>query len=524
MSPSSAAPDIRARSEELFHAQEQANYRRTDRLFVWLLGLQWLAGIATALWLSPLAWEGRWSSIHIHVWAAVFLGGVLAGFPSLLAWKLPGAALTRHTIVIGQMLFSALFIHLAGGRIETHFHVFGSLAFIAFYRDWRVLLTATVVVGLDHFLRGVFWPESVFGVLAPGHWRWLEHATWVVFENVFLWFAIRQNLQAMYDLSERQARLEAVNASIELQVTERTAELRQENRERQRAEEALIAAHRDLLTSSRLAGMAEIATNVLHNVGNVLNSVNVSAGLVSESVRRSKVSSLSRLAALLREHEADLADFLTIDPKARQIPAFLSQLSAHFESQQETVLKELTSLNVNIEHIKDIVAMQQSYAKVSGVREIVDLPSLVEDSLSLNIGAFTRHRIEVIRDFEKVPLFNLDKHKVLQILINLVRNAKYACDESGQTDKRMTLRVINGGGSVKIAVVDNGVGIPPENLTRIFQYGFTTREGGHGFGLHSSALAAREIGGSLSAHSDGVARGATFTLELPLQTPESAHA
>lgn len=523
MTASSEVSPIERHATELFQAQELANAQRTDRLFAWLLGIQWLVGVGIALWISPLAWEGRWSYMHIHVWAAIFLGGAIAGFPILLALRLPGAPLTRHVIAVGQMMSSALLIHLTGGRIETHFHVFGSLAFLAFYRDWRVLLTATLVVVLDHFLRGVFWPQSVFGVLVASPWRWLEHAGWVVFEDAFLLLAIRQNLQSLRGLAERQARLQFLNTDIENQVAERTAELKQENVERKRAEEALVAAQEDLLTSSRLAGMAEIATNVLHNVGNVLNSVNVSASLASESIRKSNAQNLDRLAAMLREHESDLATFMTNDPRAGQIPAFLSRLSEHLRSNQETALKELASLHVNIEHIKEIVAMQQSYAKVSGCQEMVDIPGLVEDSLNLNVGALTRHRIDVVREFEKVPPLNLDKHKVLQILINLVRNAKYACDASENHPKLLTLRVTNGTGSVKISVSDNGVGIPAENLSRIFQHGFTTREGGHGFGLHSSALAAREIGGTLSAHSDGLNQGATFVLELPLPTSPSAH-
>jgi signal transduction histidine kinase len=175
---------------------------------------------------------------------------------------------------------------------------------------------------------------------------------------------------------------------------------------------------------------------------------------------------------------------------------------------------------VNVEHIKEIVAMQQNYAAFGGVKEMIDVVKLVEDSLRINEGSMSRHRVAVIREFGKVPPLNLDKHKMLQILVNLLRNAKHACDESGRADKRLTVRVANSNGRITICVMDNGIGIPPENLTRIFNHGFTTRKGGHGFGLHSGALAAREMGGSLTVHSDGLGQGAAFTLELPCPTQE----
>jgi two-component system, sensor histidine kinase and response regulator len=183
-------------------------YRRTDRLFAWLMGFQWLAGIVFALWVSPLAWAGSVSTIHIHVWAAVVLGGLLSLFPALLAVLRPGHASTRYTIAVAQMLMSALLIHLTGGRIETHFHVFGSLAFLAFYRDWRVLIPATVVVALDHMLRGVFWPQSVYGVLVASEWRWIEHAAWVAFEDVFLIMACLRSAAEMRERAERTSALE----------------------------------------------------------------------------------------------------------------------------------------------------------------------------------------------------------------------------------------------------------------------------------------------------------------------------
>ena len=289
--------------------------------------------------------------------------------------------------------------------------------------------------------------------------------------------------------------------------------------ERKCAEAELAAMNNQLLDVSRQAGMAEVATNVLHNVGNVLNSVNVSATLVADGVKKSKVGDLARVVAVLDQHAADLGAFMSSDPKGKKLPEFLRHLSEHLGGERQSAIAELESLRTNIEHIKDIVTMQQSYAKVSGVTEILKVTDLIEDSLRMNAGALVRHEVQVVREYQEVPPISVEKHKVLQILVNLIRNAKYACDEAGVPDKRMTLRVVNGGGTVKISVSDNGVGVPPENLTRIFNHGFTTRKEGHGFGLHSGALAAQELGGSLRAHSDGHGHGATFTLELPLNTP-----
>src|SRR5205823_66512 len=158
-----------------------------------------------ALWVSPKAWAGATSYTHPHVWAALFLGGAISALPILLAVTRPGHLSTRYTVAVGQMLMGALLIHLTGGRIETHFHVFGSLAFLSFYRDWRVLIPATIVVAADHLLRGVFWPQSVYGVLTASEWRWLEHAGWVLFEDTFLLIAIKRSISEMWGIAERTA-------------------------------------------------------------------------------------------------------------------------------------------------------------------------------------------------------------------------------------------------------------------------------------------------------------------------------
>lgn len=214
-----------ARVAEIFDEHQQLVHKRTDRMFAVLMILQWVAGVAAALWVSPKTWSGSESQTHPHVWAALLLGGAISSLPILLALTRPGRPTTRYTVAVGQMLMGALLIHLTGGRIETHFHVFGSLAFLSFYRDWKVLVPATVVVAADHFLRGVFWPQSVYGVLAASEWRWLEHAGWVLFEDTFLFIAIRHSFGEMKGIAERTAEIESLNEGLEAHVESRTAEL-----------------------------------------------------------------------------------------------------------------------------------------------------------------------------------------------------------------------------------------------------------------------------------------------------------
>ena len=285
-------------------------------------------------------------------------------------------------------------------------------------------------------------------------------------------------------------------------------------------EQKMEALHRQLLLASRTAGMAEVATGVLHNVGNVLNSVNVSAGVVAERLRTSKAEGVAKLARLFQDQGANLIHFLTEDDRGRKVPAYVVQLAKHLAQERAELDRELKALILNVDHIKEIVAMQQNYARTSGVVEMVNLSEMVEDAFKIHGGAYARHGITVERDYDTLPTLSVDKHALLQIVVNLLHNAKYACEASNRPDRRVTVRAkVAGPDSVKVEVADNGIGIAPENLTRIFSQGFTTRKGGHGFGLHSGALAARHLGGTLTVQSDGVGCGATFILELPRQPP-----
>jgi two-component system NtrC family sensor kinase len=305
--------------------------------------------------------------------------------------------------------------------------------------------------------------------------------------------------------------LQAVQNTLEMQVEE----LQHEIAERKRAEEEVEALHNQLVEASRHAGMAEVATGVLHNVGNVLNSVNVSSTLLADRLRKSRAINVSRAADLMIVRNGDLGAWLTEDPKGKMLPSYLADLGNHLATEHSEMTVELELLVKNVEHIKEIVAMQQNYAKVSGFIEILPVEKLIEDALQMNAAAFERHRVQVVRSFETVPNVRVDKHKVLQILVNLLRNAKYAMDDC--EERRLDLEIKRSSDSmVCVTMRDTGCGIPQENLTRIFSHGFTTKKDGHGFGLHSGAIAAKEMGGILTAESEGTGRGATFMLELPI--------
>nr|WP_306818462.1 ATP-binding protein [Archangium lipolyticum] len=305
-----------------------------------------------------------------------------------------------------------------------------------------------------------------------------------------------------HEVQRREEALRQANEGLEQRVDERTRELKD--------------VHMHLVQTARRAGMAEIATNVLHNVGNVLNSVYTSAQVAKERMTGMKLEHVSRVAHMLEEHQGDLAVFLTQDERGRHLLPFLGKLGENLLEERQELLSLLDDVGRYTEHIGDIVKVQQNYARTPRLHEQVSLSELVEDALRINSAGLSRHQVKVQRHMESLPPVMTDKHKMLMILVNLVSNAKYAMDSVTPGERLLTVKLERTASQgVRIQVHDNGMGIAPEMLTRIFQYGFTTREEGHGFGLHSSALAAQELGGSLSVHSEGPGRGATFTLELP---------
>jgi signal transduction histidine kinase len=462
--------------------------RRIDRVLLGLLLLQWMIAGGTA-WILKFKDS---PTLTTHDWVAVALAAIPVWLLAVLVWFRPGTALTRRTMAAGQLLLSGLLLHFSGGRPEVIYHIFCGLGLLAFYLDPPLLILAAAIATAEAALQGLFWP------IPNGAWRWLEQGAWIFLGAFILSRYVRQSLAMRLQLAEY--------AKQEVSFSKQTAE-----------REKLDVLNKELIESSREAGMAEIATSVLHNVGNVLNSVNISGVVISERARRSKAGELIKLAALLKQNEPTMVEFLTTDPRGKRIPDLIERFADALLVEQGELIAEAEGLAKNIAHIRDIVAMQQSYASISGLRELVSMSSLLDDAVQINAGELQRNNIEIVRDYEEAPPLLVDKSKVMQIFVNLIANAWQAIVEQQPEKRLLTVKIARDrDGSMAISVRDNGVGIPFENLTRIFAHGFTTKRKGHGFGLHSGALLAKEMGGSLTADSHGPGVGATFTLKLPL--------
>lgn len=286
--------------------------------------------------------------------------------------------------------------------------------------------------------------------------------------------------------------------------------------------EELNRSNRELVKTARQAGMAEMAVDVLHNVGNVLNSVGITAQDLKRKVSNSRMDSLQPVVDLMKTQGDNLPRFIADDPRGRKLTAYLSALDAHLREDHRNIKGGVDDLERHIQHLQDIIRLQQNYSRIIGLTEMVRIVDVIDDAEALNIDAIRKHGIRLVKHLEPLPEVVLDRQKLLQILTNLISNARQAFNDTDTIDKQVTISLRHcPSDQILISVSDNGVGIAQENLTRIFQHGFTTRREGHGFGLHSSAIAASEMDGILTVESSGPGKGATFTLELPLRTMES---
>lgn len=313
------------------------------------------------------------------------------------------------------------------------------------------------------------------------------------------------NLDLENEIRERariEEELQELNETLEEKVNERTAELKEINEK--------------IGEISRSAGMAEVASGVLHNVGNVLNSVNVSFSMIREQLRKTKATNLTRLVGMIRENSGNIGEYISKDEKGRQIPRFIELLDEQLRIERETMFNELDVLSNSIDHIKNVISMQQSYAGGYGVRERVSMAELVEDAVKINMEDIVRRGIEVIRNYGVAPLIYIDKHKALQILINIISNAKYAVLDSPQSEKKIIVDVSVCDNEIVVQIGDTGVGISKEDIPHLFEYGFKKRRDGHGYGLHHSALVANELGGKITVYSEGPGKGAVFRFLVPV--------
>ncbi len=489
-------PSIAVRAEELFKEQLSRLHKENDRLFAWLLIGQWLFAVGLAATLSPLAWEGLNNAIHLHVWIALLLGAIIILPAVLLGFMASGNVVTRHCIAISQILIGALLIHLTGGRIETHFHVFGSLAFLAFYRDWRVLLTATIFVAADHLLRGLFYPESVFGGITNVIPRVLEHAAWVVFENIFLVIGIRRSLSEMRQLSLDQAQLEA-------------------DKEQERLlGEQIKASQTQLVQSEKMASLGQMVAGLAHEM-------NTPLGYVQNNLQSLKQvqSDLTVLAQRFQmTQEALLSGKLeNLETILVENASYLSKVNPQRLQRANDIFNDaLDGLN----RMRDLVLDLKNFSRLEEAdMKPANINSCIDSALKI-LHHQIKNTVLLVKNYGPLPDMLCFPAKLNQVILNLVNNAIYACEKRyGNSQKGViTIETRKQGDLAVIKISDNGTGIAPEHLNKIFDPFFTTKEVGKGTGLGLSITykIVQEHKGNIRVVSKQ-GEGTTFIIELPIR-------
>ena len=481
---------LAARSGELFQNQYIRMCRRTDRIFAALLVIQWVAAICLARWLTPLTWIGATSQIHLHVYAAIFLGGLITVFPIMLVCLRPGQLETRLAIGTAQMLFSGLLIDLTGGRIETHFHIFGSLAFLAFYRDWRVIVTASLVVAADHLLRGIYWPMSIFGTTLSDPLRWLEHIAWIVFEDIFLFIMCRQSVREMHETSKQQAQLEMTNDRIEAAVLARTHELKDANQQLDDAKKASEAAN--VAKSAFLANMShEIRTPMNGVIG--MTSLLLDTKMNDEQIGFVETIRLSgdNLMMIINE----ILDFSKIESGALELEHRPLDLIPSIEELFDVFGTRAAEKEIDLALLHDSQTPAAIISDPTRLRQI--LTNLVGNAVK-----FTEKGEVVV---------NVTSHVVDPAMMP-TNNAYLKALETTNPDG-------NGWVMLKFRVQDTGPGIPEDRLNRLFlsfsqvDASITRRYGGTGLGLVITRRLVEAMGGEITVESK-VGSGTAFTFNL----------
>jgi signal transduction histidine kinase len=465
---------VTAAANELFEAHQRAIYRHTDRMFAYLMLVQWLAAISFALLVAPRTWAGSSSQTHVHVWAALVIGGSISLFPALLAWLRPGHTSTRHVIATAQMMMGALLIHLTGGRIETHFHVFGSLAFLAFYRDWRVLVPATVIVAVDHMLRGIFWPQSVYGVIVPSEWRWVEHAAWVVFEDIVLVMSCVRGTRELREIAVRTATLQQAHrdeARHTMELGELVARLRLSQQQVEAATRAKSA----------------FVANMSHELRTPLNAITLYSELL---------------------HENAMADGRTEDAE------------------------DLTRVRAATRHLLGLINGILDLSKIEAGKmdlhlETFDVRRMLEELAGTMEPVVRKNRNSLTVEIdERVGTMHADLTKTKQILFNLLSNAAKFTSDGAVT---LTARRHPAGGQefIEFVVEDTGIGLTDEQQSKLFRpfvqadTSISRKYGGTGLGLALVSRFCGVMGGRVNA-TGAPDEGARFVVHLPAHVRSAA--
>ncbi len=471
-SPSTPDSLIAIRAREIYSTQLRHSCRQTDRLFGVLLVLQWLAGIMTALVYTPQTWAGQTAWIHLPVWAAIFLGGAVNLLPAWLAIAHPGEKATRYTIAAGQMLASALLIHLSGGRLETHFHVFGSLALLAFYREPRILLLATAVIFSDHLLRGVFFPISVYGVASAPMWRSFEHACWVLFEDTLLFVAVRQSLRETFVASVGRAEVEVAHIRTEAAVRERTVELARKNQfllheiaERRQAGQDLLKARE--IAEAAVRSRGEFLSRMSHEIRTPMNGVMGMTGLLLDTA--------------LSPDQRDCAE--TIRSSGESLLTLINDILDFSKIEAGEIAFEKLDFDLR-EAIDGAVGMLSVLARKKGL------------ALSSSIAPGVCSKLTG------------DPLRLRQVLTNLVGNAIKFTAHGAITLSVFEESLSDGMATLRFEIADTGIGIAPQDRARLFHAfsqvdGSITRKfGGTGLGLVISRQLIEKMDGRIDVESE----------------------
>lgn len=435
--------------------------KKTDTLFKFIFLVQWILGIAIALYVSPYVWKGQNFEMHLHLKMAIFMGGIISFLPIWVMKLAPDSAFSRHFVSINQVLFSSMIIHLMGGRIEAHFHVFGSLAFIALYRDWKVLLGATLVVATDHLIRGYIFPFSVYGINVFEQWRWLEHAAWVIFEDIFLIYSIHQGLQAFKENSVQKEEFFHRTAFIENEVKKRTEELG--------------AAQKQLIESAKLASLGHMAGGIAHEINNPLAIITGSMRVLNKSLSSGQIN---------------------------------EQIVKSIIEDVESTVKRITRIVVGLR----IISREKKETDHSPVL----LKGLFEDVLGVCAEKYNSVGVPLEIDMDSKLLLNnlvCDRIQLSQVFINLLSNALDAVENLGH--KWVKIEIYNEQSFINVRITDSGSGIPKEIQDKIYNPFFTSKEigKGTGLGLSISKRIVEQHNGILKV--DNTSPNTSFVIQLP---------